>query len=257
MFETSLVGRERRRSPQRWLALPIAVALHLVVLTSLVFAQYWSIEPVSDPQVIEAFQVMLPPPAAPAERGTQASRPTVRPPVPRTAPERPQQPVPPQPPAPPTTPSDQPVPPPAPAETATSGDPQGVEHGDPHGRGHGSPFGIPGGIDDGPGLPQPGLPGDSAPIPYRSEMTRPRILYEVRPEYTEIARHARLQGTVILEAVIDESGRVLDVHILKRLPMGLDRAAADAVAQWRFSPATLNGRPLKVFYTLTVNFTVQ
>jgi len=88
-------------------------------------------------------------------------------------------------------------------------------------------------------------------------MTKPRVVYSLQPQYTEVARRARLQGTVIVQAVIDESGRVLDVQVLKRLGMGLDRSAADAVAQWRFTPATLNGRPLKVIYTLTVNFTVQ
>lgn len=50
---------------------------------------------------------------------------------------------------------------------------------------------------------------------------------------------------------------MINAHVLKPLPMGLDRAALDAVAKWRFKPATLQGKPVKVYYTLTVNFQVQ
>jgi protein TonB len=62
---------------------------------------------------------------------------------------------------------------------------------------------------------------------------------------------------VIVEAVIDEQGRVTDVRILRGLPMGLDREAVAAVRQWRFTPATLQGKPVKVYFSLTVNFRIQ
>ena len=88
-------------------------------------------------------------------------------------------------------------------------------------------------------------------------VTRPVILDAPQPRYTEIARRAGVQGTVIVEAVINEQGRVTDVQVLKTLPMGLDQAAVDAVRSWRFKPATLAGKAVKVFYTLTVNFTLQ
>jgi TonB family protein len=115
---------------------------------------------------------------------------------------------------------------------------------------------VPGGVPGSVTVPQPPLRQEEA-IPYRSDMTRPQIVYRVTPQYTENARRARLEGTVIVQAVIDETGRVLDVQVLKTLPMGLDVAAAQAVAQWRFTPATFNGRPLKVIYTLTVNFIMK
>jgi len=58
-------------------------------------------------------------------------------------------------------------------------------------------------------------------------------------------------------SVIDAEGNVADARVLKGLPMGLDRAAVDAVQKWKFKPATLKGKPVKVYYTLTVNFKRQ
>ena len=59
------------------------------------------------------------------------------------------------------------------------------------------------------------------------------------------------------EAVIDEQGRVTDVRLLRGLPMGLDQEALAAVRQWRFTPATLQGKPVKVYFSLTVSFSVM
>jgi len=251
MFETSLVGLQRKRGArQRWLSLPLAVALHLVVLSSFVFAQYWSVDSVPEPQVIEAFQVALPPPPPPAgPRGTTAPQP-VHHSTPTAIPDRPARPTQ------PTVESDRPAPPPAPADDRTAGYPDGVPNVDPNGVPGGDPNGVPGGVPGSVAPLVPPPPADEA-IPYRPEMARPRIVTRVEPHYTEMARKARLQGTVIVSAVIDVDGRVRDVQILKRLGMGLDAEAADAVAQWRFTPATLNGRPVKVLYTLTVNFAVN
>jgi protein TonB len=62
---------------------------------------------------------------------------------------------------------------------------------------------------------------------------------------------------VIVETIIDGNGNVTDVRVLKGLPMGLDASAIDAVKKWKFKPGTLNGQPVPVIFTLTVNFTVQ
>ena len=88
-------------------------------------------------------------------------------------------------------------------------------------------------------------------------ITRPEIINQIKPVYTELARRARVTGTVIVEAIIDTQGNVTNVRVLKGLPMGLDRAAVEAVQKWKFKPATLEGRPVKVYYVLTVNFQVQ
>ena len=85
----------------------------------------------------------------------------------------------------------------------------------------------------------------------------PDKIFAPNPQYTEIARKARIQGVVIIEAIINKQGYVTDVKILKALPMGLDKAAAEAVSKWRFEPATLNGKPVAVIYNLTVNFRLQ
>ncbi len=79
----------------------------------------------------------------------------------------------------------------------------------------------------------------------------------VQPEYTEIARKARIKGIVIVEAVIDRQGNVTEARILKPLPMGLDLEALRAIRQWKFKPGTLNGQPVPVYYNLTVNFQIE
>jgi TonB family protein len=95
--------------------------------------------------------------------------------------------------------------------------------------------------------------------PYRvgDKVSRPEIVSSVPPVYTELARRARVTGTVILEATIDEQGNVTDTRVLKGLPMGLDRSAVEAVRKWKFKPALLDGRPVPVYYVLTVNFQID
>lgn len=147
------------------------------------------------------------------------------------------------------------APDPAPAEDF--GVVGGVEGGVPGGVMGGVPGGVPGGVVGGtPG----GVPGgvvDDEPLRVGGGVSKPEIIERVQPQYTEVARKARLQGTVIVEAIIDENGRVTNVKVLKGLPMGLDRAAVEAVQKWRFKPAMFQGRPVKVYYSLTVNFQVQ
>lgn len=103
----------------------------------------------------------------------------------------------------------------------------------------------------------PPPPVNSAPLPVGGDVTRPEKLSGPTPQYTEMARRAGIEGVVIVEAIIDTSGRVTNVRVIKPLPMGLDQSAAEAVSQWRFRPATLNGKPVDVYYSLTVNFRLQ
>lgn len=98
---------------------------------------------------------------------------------------------------------------------------------------------------------------DLSPMRLNDQVTRPVKISGPNPMYTEIARKARIQGVVIVEAIIAKDGSVADVKILKPLPMGLDQAAVEAVRQWRFEPATLDGRPVDVYYNLTINYRLK
>ncbi|MEM7048271.1 MAG: TonB family protein [Acidobacteriota bacterium] len=89
------------------------------------------------------------------------------------------------------------------------------------------------------------------------EIRRPAQRFAPSPRYSEIARKARIQGVVILRAVLDKQGRVTDVRILKDLPFGLGEAAAEAVARWEYEPATLRGKPVSVEMEISVHFSVQ
>jgi TonB family protein len=94
----------------------------------------------------------------------------------------------------------------------------------------------------------------AAPLRVGGDVKAPTIISRVDPVYPPVARKARISGIVIVEVVIDRNGDVGDVKVLKPLPFGLDQAAVDAVKQWKFSPATLNGQPVDVIFNLTVNF---
>jgi protein TonB len=76
----------------------------------------------------------------------------------------------------------------------------------------------------------------------------------VQPEYPELARRARLEGFVILQAAIDQRGNVRDAEVLRGLGLGLDDAAREAVMQWRYTPTYYNGRPVEVILTINVVF---
>jgi TonB family protein len=106
-----------------------------------------------------------------------------------------------------------------------------------------------------PASPPP--PEPEGPIVMTPYIVAPAKIYAPAPRYTEIARTAGTQGVVIVQAVIDRRGQVTSVKLLKGLPMGLDRSALETVQQWRFEAATLNGKPVSVFYTLTIHFNLS
>jgi protein TonB len=119
--------------------------------------------------------------------------------------------------------------------------------------------GLPGSID-GTGLAvQPEAPPPAPPVtPVRitSDLRPPAKLKDVMPVYPDIAMRARISGMVVLEAVIDAEGRVVNVKVLRSVPM-LDQAAIDAVRQWEFTPTRLNGVAVPVVMTVTVNFALR
>ena len=120
---------------------------------------------------------------------------------------------------------------------------------------------VPGGrpLDDTPDTiaPPPAPPKKSQEPVRPGGLIRPpeRVDY-VAPVYSVIAREARIEGVVIIEATIGIDGRVMNARILRSVPL-LDESALAAVRQWTYRPTTLNGVPVPVIMTVTVNFTLQ
>ena len=87
-------------------------------------------------------------------------------------------------------------------------------------------------------------------------ITAPRIVSRVGPSYTEEARTAKVEGTVVLFAEISSAGVVGNVVVLHGLGKGLDESAVRAIKQWKFSPALKDGRPVAVMITIEMNFSL-
>lgn len=115
--------------------------------------------------------------------------------------------------------------------------------------------GVPGlGVVVNPDPPPP--PAPTPPMRLHAGMQPPIKIVDAKPLYPTMAQAARQQGIVVLEAVIDATGNVQSVRVLRGYPL-LDQAAVDAVRKWRFTPALLNRQPVPVVMTVTVNFTLQ
>jgi protein TonB len=84
----------------------------------------------------------------------------------------------------------------------------------------------------------------------------PRKVRDVKPVYPQEARDAQVQGIVTIEMRVEPDGRVGSARILRSIPL-LDQAALDAVQLWEFEPTLLNGAPVAVIMTVTVQFTLQ
>jgi TonB family protein len=121
------------------------------------------------------------------------------------------------------------------------------------GIGNGTGGGL--GSGTGPGV-GPGHGGGYGGGAYRvgGGVSAPRVLSDPDPEYSEEARQAKYQGTVVLWVVIDPEGRPRDVRVSRALGMGLDEKAVEAVRKWRFQPAMKDGHPVAVIVNIEVNF---
>jgi len=114
-----------------------------------------------------------------------------------------------------------------------------------------------------PPPPPPGSPDDfnalvasTKPLHIGGAMSPPTKIHDVRPVYPAEAQAAGIQGVVILEALVDKTGHVASARVLRSVPL-LDQAALDAVRQWEYQPVLLNGAPVNVVMTLTVNFSLK
>jgi periplasmic protein TonB len=104
--------------------------------------------------------------------------------------------------------------------------------------------------------PPPPPPTPQQPIYLHSGMQPPTKIVNVNPIYPQLAQAAHKEGVVILEAVIDARGNVTTVKVLRSIQL-LDHAAVEAVRQWRFTPTLLNGEPVPIVMTVTVDFKLQ
>ncbi len=105
-----------------------------------------------------------------------------------------------------------------------------------------------------PGPTRTPLPAGRARFVPGGPITEPQRIAGVEPAITEAARRALVRGLVVLELVVDRDGRVVEVKVLRGLPLGLTEAAVAAAHEWRYRPATLDGEPVEVVYVVSVRF---
>jgi protein TonB len=243
MFEDTLIessGSHDRNAPKKSLSLPVSVGLHVIVLGALIGASIWFVEDVPEPPIPVTFYAAAPPPPPPPPAAPKAAPKPQE--VQKPVPVRPTEMV-----APTIMPENSPKPlaAPEPESSAGEGVVGGVEGG--------VPGGVLGGVAGGTG---PGT-GEGEPLRVGGDVKPPQVISKQEPTYPEAARKARMEGVVILEAIITANGNVEDVKVLKSVNPLLDTSAVRAVQQWRYKPATLNGRAVRVYLTVTVTFNLH
>jgi len=91
------------------------------------------------------------------------------------------------------------------------------------------------------------------PIRVGGQVKRPRLIFGPEPEYPPLAKHAKINGAVVIEAVIDTQGNVVDMHLVSGNPL-LEKAAMDALRQWKYEPTLVGGQPYPVRMLVTITF---
>ena len=94
----------------------------------------------------------------------------------------------------------------------------------------------------------------AAAVRVANGVTAPTLAYKVEPEYSEEARAARYQGTVVVAVTVDTDGTAQDMKVVRGLGLGLDDKALQAISQWKFKPGAKDGQPVPVMATIEVNF---
>ena len=236
LIESDVVSHKGRKG----YTIPVSIMVHVVVLLAVVVVPLLTSDELPEPtSAVRAFFVE---PAAPPP-----PPPPPPPPAPKAAvvPKTPQKPM-----------TDTPkftAPVEVPAEIKPE---QGLDLGVEGGVAGGVEGGVPGGVVGGVvgGLPEAPPPPQAVRV--GGQIKEPKKLKNVPPAYPDIAKQARVQGVVILECTISPQGRVTDVKVLRGIPL-LDEAAKEAVRQWVYTPTLLNGVPVPVIMTVTVNFRLQ
>jgi protein TonB len=221
---------------QKWYTVPLSILAHVLVFAAVIIIPLMATDVLPTPPSMMAFVAAAPPPPPPPPP----------PPAPAVA----------QPKVVPVVSNPNAAPIEAPKEIKPEVSVPSVGEGVPGGVEGGVPGGVVGGVVGGlPSAPPP-PPPPSAPVRVGGNIKQPNKTKDVKPVYPPIAQSARVSGVVIIEAVIGPDGRVKEAKVLRSIPL-LDQAALDAVKQWQFTPTLLNGVPVPVIMTVTVNFTLQ
>jgi TonB family protein len=141
----------------------------------------------------------------------------------------------------------------------TGGELDGSSTGSGSGGGVGTGVGTGSGAGSGPGI-GPGSGGGMGGGIYRpgGGVSPPRVIRQVKPSYTPGALLEKIQGTVVVELVVDRNGDPGRIHVVRSLdPEGLDQQAIVAVGQWRFEPGRLAGTPVDVLVTIALDFWIH
>lgn len=235
LFEDLVDSDVKKHGTAQSYTLPVSIAIHVVVLILVIVVPLLTSAELPDPAAaVKAFFVdpqaappPPPPPPPPAPKAAAAPRP-----VQQMAPE-----------------PDKFT---APVETPDQVRPESVDvgvEGVPGGVEGGVPGGVVGGVVGG----LPDAPPPTQAVRVGGQIKEPKKVHNINPSYPDIAKQARVQGIVILECTISPQGKVTDVKVLRGIPL-LDQAAIDAVKQWVYTPTLLNGVPVPVIMTVTVNF---
>jgi protein TonB len=245
MFDT-VTGKARHLPSHSTLPIFVSTtAQALAVTTILVLPALFVAEQIPEIPTMMAFVAPPPPPPAPPPP-PPAQRPPSAKPIAQAQP------------APATNDLVAPVEAPKSIEPEPAG-PQYVDEGVPGGVEGGVPGGIVGGIVGGlPEVPPPPAPvATRGPVRVGGQIQAPTLIRRVEPFYPPTAVDARLQGLVILEAIVDRDGTVAEVKVLRSASPLLDREAIIAVKQWRYSPLVLNGQRERFILTVMLSFNLE
>jgi protein TonB len=258
MFDYATAGPTRRMDSSRVATASISIAAHIAIIAVIVVPALLATNVLPTPPAMMAFVVDAVPPPPPPPPLPPAPAIDKKTPVTKTRR---------------TAPVERRIPPVASIAAPTEA-PAGIaqETGLEAGAGAASSVeagfegGIPGGVVGGviggierlppPPPPLPPAPAVRAPVRVGGQITPPRLIHRVPPEYPLLAQSAQIEGTVILEATVDTDGHVESVRVLRSHSI-LDRAAMDAVAQWEYEPLVLNGEPFPFVLTVTVSFHLE
>lgn len=248
-LKTSLMENNRIKSSSRSLDLLIAITVHTLVLSIPILAGLYFTDSLNLKEFQNTFLVAPPPPPPPPpapavavvkappqhkvfENAGKLIAPTV---IPKNVAEIKEAPLPPD---------------------MDSGG--GVPGGVPGGVAGGSMGGVLGGVVGGvttaataPLAPKENRP--KAPVRVGGRVREPKLIYRADPTYPALAKQTHLQGVVIIDAILDEQGKVVEARVTSGPPL-LIQSALDAVRQWRYEPTYLNEEPVSVQLNVTVTF---